>query len=315
MPSRRAIYLLIICLSTQVPCLLADSELEPELTANPVSLTPLNVVYSYNTRDPVYQRQSAYVGLLVDLLMRKSGVPYELSVLPVETTPEVRTARRIHKFSYITAMHTTSAFEKNLRAIPYPIYMGLTGWRAFFVRTADLERFSKIKTLEELQKFIAGQGNNWADNEILEHNGLSVVTAVNRDSLFKFLTLKRVDYFPRGLYEIEREYMLFAPQNIAIEPSIILRYPTATYLFVPRENEKLAHALTAGFERAVSDGSFQALLMRELGVHLKLLNLDKRRILDLENPSHPESLPLNRPELWFDLNMLYDNQPPMTVSP
>lgn len=267
--------------------------------------TPLVVRYSYNTSDPVYLRRAIYVGRLLDMVLSKSGSPYVLEISEVKTTPSVRTAEELSRGHYdVSAVHTNTKLEQELRPIRYPIFRGLTGWRIMFIRQESRRQFAALQTSEQLKLLTAGQGHNWPDNSILLHNGYSLRTGVNRNSLYKLLTYNRIDYFPRGVYQIWNEQELLAPEGVVIDTNVLLRYPTATYFFVPIEHENMARVLEKGFEVALEDGSFHAFFREEMGLFIFKGQLGKRVVFDMDNPNLPPETPLKRKELWFDLEEL-----------
>ena len=65
-----------------------------------------------------------------------------------------------------------------------------------------------------------------------------------------------------------------------------------------------AARLAAGLERMAKDGSFDALFDKYFAKSLRDLGLDQRIAIDLDNPFLPAWVPLDRPELWFDVRIL-----------
>lgn len=62
---------------------------------------------------------------------------------------------------------------------------------------------------------------------------------------------------------------------------------------------RVALVLTRGLEAAIADGSFEQAFRRYNSRHIEDLHLAKRRVIELPNPLLPDTVPLNRPELWF----------------
>ena len=71
------------------------------------------------------------------------------------------------------------------------------------------------------------------------------------------------------------------------------------YFFVSRKNAALAADIQTGLERALADGSFEALFQRHFGAILKRAELDSRRVTELNNPLLPPETPLNDRRLWY----------------
>ena len=114
------------------------------------------------------------------------------------------------------------------------------------------------------------------------------------------LEAERFDYFPRGIaepwLEVERERAL----NLTVDPHIVLRYTAPFYFFVRKGDTELAAHITGVLEEMLADGSFMALYYQneEIRMAFSLANLDRRQIIELNNPHLSASTPIDRPELW-----------------
>lgn len=64
----------------------------------------------------------------------------------------------------------------------------------------------------------------------------------------------------------------------------IIAYPMPSYFFVSRHNHETAQRLQLGMERAIHDGSFGKHLNHFYGKVMKVLDLEKRKVLVLSNP-------------------------------
>jgi len=203
----------------------------------------------------------------------------------------------------VIARASDRELEARFQPVRIPIDRGLQGMRLLLVRKADLERFAAVRTLEDLRRFSAGQGNIWIDSQVLNAAGISVVEAARPENLLGMLEAGRFDFFPRALDEAPFEYDAIqgARPGIVIEPTLMLRYPLPRYFFVRRdaEGDKLAERIRAGMEAMVRDGSLAALFRKHKGPLVERANLARRRIIDLPNPSLPPETPLQRSELWF----------------
>ncbi|GAB2867690.1 transporter substrate-binding domain-containing protein [Pseudoduganella ginsengisoli] len=202
----------------------------------------------------------------------------------------------------IMARAVSPEFERDDLPIRIPIDKGLLGYRVLLVRKDDLPRFARVRSLQDLRKLRAGMGKGWADVAVLAHAGLPVVEGSAHENLYAMLMANRFDYFARGVDEAQweiKEYGARFPQ-MAIEPTLLLRYPLPRYLFVRRdtEGEGLAKRLKAGLEIMVQDGTLDALFRQHKGPIIEPLQLDKRRLLTLANPGL-QDIPQQRPELWY----------------
>jgi len=250
--------------------------------------------------DPVYRERSRYFAALLELALANSGRPHKLTAHAVPPFPASRTVKQMADGRYNVAWaHTDPQRESELRPIRIPMYRGLGGWRLLFIREEDRELFSRISTVDQLREPIGGQGHDWPDTQILRANGFDIRTSVSRDSLFQLLNHKRIDFFPRGLNEVWDEQGLPETKGLIVEKRLVLRYPTAFYLFVTRDNEELANILETGLERAIASGAFQRMFMQFMGETIKKADLKRRTILEITNPTLSSKTPLERKELWF----------------
>ena len=190
--------------------------------------------------------------------------------------------------------------NRNFVQVSFPLVRGLSGYRVFFVRTADLEAFGGVSSLEELQHFSAGQGGDWPDLVPLRSNGLPVVTAHNKVSLFRMLRVGRFDYFPRGAHQILDEKLRYYTDHLSIEPRLMLVYPSPVFFYLNRDNEALATRVEKGLWMALEDGSFDDFFNNhELirGVY-ENLHFDGREAIFICNPNYTELSLLKDPRLW-----------------
>lgn len=61
--------------------------------------------------------------------------------------------------------------ENQLRAVRTPIFRGLMSYWQIFVRKADIDRFSSIKTIDHLRQFSVLRGNRFQATEAFENAG------------------------------------------------------------------------------------------------------------------------------------------------
>ena len=259
---------------------------------------PLKVVFSAPTSGG---HADDWIFDLLKLAMEKSGRPYELSRGTVESSEARNIARLLHGTDEVTVLaHGTSdSREQQLMAVEIPIYGGLLGYRVFAIRSGEQDAFSAIDSLESLSEMVAIQGVGWGDVEILEHNGLPVVTADVRN-IYSMLSFGRADYFPRGVTEILSELASVNDDSVQLESSLALYYPHEVYYFVAPDNVALHDAIFDGLDTAYEDGSFLRLLRSHPSTRdmFSLINLSNRLLIELENPIASESV-LNLPDKFL----------------
>jgi hypothetical protein len=195
---------------------------------------------------------------------------------------------------------TSAEREAKLLPVPVPLTKGLLGWRIALVRKERLQQFAAVRTVGQLKPFVAGQGHDWPDVGILRASGLPVHVSSAYDGMFKMLEANRIDYYPRAVQQVFDEVGRYP--GLAVEPNLVLRYPTDAYFFVNRANPVLAADIQRGLEAAVADGSFDRLFYSYFATKIAAADLERRHVVDLPNPLRGPSLPLARKALWFSLD-------------
>ncbi|HSC69173.1 MAG TPA: diguanylate cyclase [Cellvibrio sp.] len=201
---------------------------------------------------------------------------------------------------------TDNDIESQLQPVRIPLLKGLLGHRIFLIHKDDQPKFDQVNTLADLQQLKLGQGSTWADTKILEANKLNVVKANKYPSLLHMLDGGRFDAFPRGVQEPWAEVNSIAGLELTVEKRIMLVYKMAFYFFVSKDNQKLAKDLELGLNRAIADGSFDEAFFNDPAIRsaVEKADLKNRLVVKLENPQLPKATPVDRPELWLDVNSL-----------
>jgi len=191
---------------------------------------------------------------------------------------------------------TSEMREQTMRPIRVPLMKGLMGYRLLVIRKEDEAKFAKVNTKEDLLAFRVGQGTHWPDTDILRANRFHLMEAMAVDNLYKMLIAKRFDFFPRGVTEAYREGALIQPQNLMIEPHLLLHYRTDLYFFVNKKNIELAKRLEKGWAIILKNGEYEKFFMGQerVKVALEILKSRNYKIIELDNPFlSPESSELN----------------------
>lgn len=202
----------------------------------------------------------------------------------------------------VTWGNATEARERRFNGIRIPIYKGLIGWRLALVTKKDSNLFTSVKDLDSFRQFTAGQNLVWTDTKILNANNIVTHSGSNKRTLAEMLVLQRFDYFPRSVIEIERDLNEFSQLDLAIEPHILLTYPTAYYFYVSKNNTKLANAIEHGLKTLHASGQFDQHFYAHFADLLLRLNLNKRTQIILNNPLLPNTAPTNQTNLWLTTN-------------
>jgi len=227
-------------------------------------------------------------------------------VHPYENEVDVSNARILNdiKSGELDVMWsmTTQELEQDYQALYIPLFKGLLGMRLAIVKKQNETLFSKVKNLNDLRQFVAGQGKTWPDTKILEANNLTVAKTLKYPNLFYMLEGGRFDYFPRGINEPWDEIKRHQSLNLVVEPNILLRYRAPLYFFVNKQNHKLKKALETALNDMLIDGQFDQLFFEDSQVQAALnkASLKNRIIINIDNPLLSKATPLNKAELWFD---------------
>ncbi|WP_100642339.1 amino acid ABC transporter substrate-binding protein [Alteromonas facilis] len=240
---------------------------------------------------------------LLALALDKTGVRYQ--IMPSDRImlqgKALRQLRENRSVNVVWSM-TDEQREKDLIPIRIPIFKGLIGLRVFLIHRDKQQAFSAISSFAELQKYIPVQGEDWPDTKILQSNGFDVETATEYLDNFAMLSRFQADFFPRSVVEVANELeMPSLDPDIVLENTLAIQYPSAMYFFVNRSNPTLAKLLETGLQRALDDGSYDALFQQHYQTLVETFNLHERTIFRLDNPLLSEETPLDNTSLWIDV--------------
>jgi len=245
-------------------------------------------------------RRTDYAFQLLQLALSKAGTEYRIQMAQI-TMNQARVVMEIEAGRTIDVAPIPSSAEREARLLPIriPIHKGALGWRIGLVRKGDQELLARVSTLKDLNGVRLAQGLEWPDTMILQANGINVITAPRDEGLFKMLEAKRFDYFPRSVMEIWDEQVNNA-DTLVVEPHLALHYFYDAYFMVNRKNTRLAQDIRDGLEGAIRDGSFDKLFQQYFGERIRKAHLEKRTVIELQNPLLSPETPSNRPGLWYD---------------
>ena len=245
--------------------------------------------------------RAQYPIALLKLALDKTGVNYELrpSDRILLTSKALRQLRENREVNVVWSM-TDSQREKELTPIRIPIAKGLIGLRVFVINQNKKAKFNDVLSLTDMRKLVPIQGEEWPDTKILQANGFNVFTVPEFREAYNMIKQGKGDFFPRSVMEVNAELEVEGRRNsLYLEPSMALYYPTAMYYFVNSSNKTLANLIETGLNRAIDDGSFDALFESTYSPILESLGVNERKIFTLENPLLPIETPLTNSALWF----------------
>ena len=245
--------------------------------------------------------RAQYPIALLKLALDKTGVNYELrpSDRILLTGKAMRQLRENREVNVVWSM-TDSQREKELTPIRIPIAKGLIGLRVFVINENKKTKFDDVLSLTDMRKLIPIQGEEWPDTKILQANGFNVFTVPEFREAYDMIKQGKGDFFPRSVMEVDAELEVEGRRNnLYLEPSMALYYPTAMYYFVSSSNKTLANLIETCLNRAIEDGSFDALFESTYAPILASLGVNERKIFTLENPLLPIETPLTNSALWY----------------
>jgi ABC-type amino acid transport substrate-binding protein len=272
------------------------------LAALSVCASAVTLKYNQAETDP----NGYYAEKMIKLALEHVDTKYQLEIVPGSMT-QVRMVEDMMNGSLdIIWAGTSKDLEEQLEPVRIPLYKGLLGHRFLIIRNGDQARFDGINNVEDLKKVKLGQGTAWVDTKILEANGLNVIKTMKYQNLFYMLDGGRFDAFPRAVFEPFSEVDKYPTLNLTVEKRLMLVYKMDFYLFVNKNNKKLARELEMGLNRAIADGSFEKLFLSAKSVQEAITkgDLKNRVVIPLANPFNSKETPIDRTELWIDPKLL-----------
>jgi hypothetical protein len=244
--------------------------------------------------------RSLYALAQLQLALDKAGSALRLQPSRYSMEQERALVNLEHNRHLDVAWSMTSV-EREQRLLPVriPLDKGLFGWRIALLPFDRTHLLKGVEDIQDLRQFIAGQGHDWPDTQILRSHGLPIKVSSSYGSLFRMLQAQRFDYFPRSVLEIWDELEHPRGKRLRADEHLLIRYPTALYFFVSKQRPDLAHTLQKGMEIALADGSFDQLFHQHFAAQLERAQLTQRTVIELTNPLLPAATPLQRDELWF----------------
>jgi hypothetical protein len=241
---------------------------------------------------------------MLELALSHIDKPYKIQTSHEKYT-QSKTNEELKNNGLINVIWEASdkTMEEEFKPIRICLYKGLLGYRILIINKKNQEKFDRIKTLDELKQLTFGQGRFWADTRILEANQFKVVKVTKYPNIFFMVDGERFDAFPRGVLEPFSE-LAKRPQlsNLAVEKNLMIAYKMPYYLFVEKNNHRLADDLELGLNRAIADGSFDKTFFNDPSIQdvIEKADMKNRKIFYIDNPVLSDATPLSRSELWLD---------------
>jgi len=182
--------------------------------------------------------------------------------------------------------------EENMNKVDLhlrPYIKTLLGLRRCIIRREDAEAFASIRTLFDLAKFKAGQGEAWPDSRIYRHYGISVVDSNSLSNLFPMLQKKRFDFIPLSVLEVDGA--LEAVKNdypdLIVAEGLYIFYPIPVYISSSRAIPEVSERIRYGLELLYGEDSRTTrddMLYRHFPMAKNLKITEDEVLLILDNP-------------------------------
>ena len=274
------------------------------LTATEVRSLPAGTLAVVLDRSPG-EDHNDFKYRLLELVLKRSGRPFVLGLSEVDVSQDaaiaaleqgfvfdsagLRTFTRLGRNPFALSVGIYGAgvdLNRRLRAVPIPVTGGILGLRSGWTHRSQIKRLATIRNKQDLRDIVLLQGVGWSDVNIFDSAGLRTFTA-RSENLFRLVDHQRVQLFPRGIAELEREEQLMASSTsgTTLDPNLLLAYPYAGFFYVSPDNHALAYAIQRGFQRAIADGSYQQLVEELIFTPWlrRTLLLKDRRVIVLPN--------------------------------
>ena len=234
-------------------------------------------------------RQDYYLALMELALQKtvKSHGAYKLRILPVgqNIIRGLAAAKSGQYENYFVRQSVSNELLQEMAAVPFPLDLGITGYRVAFTSEKIKQELMQIKTFAQLKKLSIVQGLGWLDTDILRANGFVVETGSSYEGMFHMVAKNHLDLFPRGVNEFYREWQNHQYiRELTFDESIALYYPLPRFFFTAQKNQSASQRLYEGLVIAYHDGSLIKIWQKFYGQSLGFAQLENRLIFTLENP-------------------------------
>lgn len=286
---------LFMAFALLLTCMLA----RPVLAQEPIT------VVRYAIDNPDFTKRYDYPLALLEMALEASAPAY--GPYRIERASFLASQQRLRNLVEegehldITFGMSRPEIESRMRVVPFPLMKGLLGYRVMLTRPDLQSQLEDVNSLADLSRFVAVQGDQWTDTQILQANGLPVETSSDYPGMFRMLKAGRVDYFPRSIAEVWAELEEPLAKGLTLNQKVVLRYPGPFYFFVSRNNPELAERLHAGLMTLHRSGQFEAFFRSRMETRNALAFLETReyRLLDLVTPFDLPSLEQIPDSLWL----------------
>lgn len=227
--------------------------------------------------------------------------PYEIAIR-INSMNRNRALAEMIKGEYINVYVSaaTAEWDNNTIAIKIPIRRGLLNYRLLLIHEDDLDKFSQVKTLADLNELTAGLRTGWVTTDAFHNAGMQLQEVHNFEGLFPLLELHRFNYIPRAIYEIfdELEARKHFLKHVVIEPTLAIYLPSPTYVYVSSAEPRIAQRIEKGLRVMLENGELEQILNKYYEDDIQRGNLKARKIIKIDSTYPIEKSLLEDKTLW-----------------
>ncbi len=245
-------------------------------------------IITYREQESVSDNRYSYDTELLKLALEKTQ--QHLGSYKLIASPKMNFSRAIKMASdnslpnLMLKLSYSDNHPRILANIPFPVDLGIAGYRVSFIADSLESKLLKVKSLDQLKQLSIGQGMGWTDVDILKENGFNVLEVPNYQGLFPMVAASRFDLLPRGINEFLGEW--FANKHIdgfTYDKSFVLYYPLPRFFYTHSKNKEAISRIKLGLEIAYQDGSLMKLWKKNYQQSIDFINLKNRKIYKIKN--------------------------------
>ena len=248
------------------------------------------LVVTYRTPESPVDRRYDYDNAVLRLALEKTRKEYGDFRLqpspPMNFSRAIQDARsKAYPNFFVKLSYEDRFADQGLAYARFPIDLGIVGYRVCFIRPELKARLAATDTLTELKRYSHGQGQGWADAQILKANGFLVEEISDYENLFRMVAAGRFDLFCRGANELLEEYLAHKKlARLDFDSSFAIVYPLPRFFYSHSSNKAALTRVTQGLEIAYRDGSLQQLWREKYQASIDFAKLKNRRLFRIDNP-------------------------------
>ncbi|MBD1391039.1 transporter substrate-binding domain-containing protein [Neiella sp. HB171785] len=238
---------------------------------------------SWSSKNTLYKHE--VVTKALDLTKQEYG-SYTTKITDIDIKPKrIIALMQTGKLVNVAVFAANEMWDKSALPIRIPIRGGMLSYRLLLVNKNDLDKFSQVTSAEQLKALRPGVVNDWSTTGVLERGGFDVVQSQHFEGLFSMLSSGRIEYIPRGVYEIytELENRRQKYPDVVIEPTLAIRIPMVTYVYVAPQERRLAQRIEKGLAKMVQNGELRRIFNKYYQQEFQLAQLHNRRIIEIES--------------------------------